>query len=119
MFTNGSQRSTYRCLAYTEVASSPSTSSLPIENNIKLNRNLRTNNNNHKSENFIDLAINQATNHQYESSQETSKTTLQILVSQDEFCRNIDNVIDEQFSFTFTKGKLTKTKIKSYNKIIY
>lgn len=45
---------------------------------------------------FIDLSYQDADDG-------LTKTTLQIYVSQDEFCRNIDNVIDEQFSFTYTK----------------
>ena len=33
----------------------------------------------------------------------TEPSRIQLSVSQDEFCRNIDNIIDEQFSFTFNK----------------
>ena len=31
------------------------------------------------------------------------QSNIQLSVSQDEFCRNIDNIIDEQYSFTFNK----------------
>lgn len=31
------------------------------------------------------------------------KSVLQILVSPDEFCRSVDTILDEQFSFTFNK----------------
>lgn len=41
----------------------------------------------------------------------SSKTTLQIHISQDEFCRNIDNVIDEQFSYSFTKVHGSETLV--------
>ena len=88
VYTNGSSRSSYRCLAYTELSSTPASSA-----EAGLNRQQR----NQHDPDFIDLA-NQV------GQQDTSKTTLQIHISQDEFCRNIDNVIDEQFSFTFTKG---------------
>jgi hypothetical protein len=97
VFTNGSQRSSYRCLAYTELMSGSLQhgSSSEYANNMS-NRHLRHNQN---EPDLIDLT------NQYDSDHaaDAVKSTLQILVSQDEFCRNIDNVIDEQFSFTFTK----------------
>jgi len=83
VFSNETQRSSYRCLAYTELASqedSPFTYSREQRHD----------------PDFIDLS--------YQDARDSStKTTLQIYVSQDEFCRNIDNVLDEQFSFSFTK----------------
>lgn len=48
-----------------------------------------------RNEAFIDL-------NNLETNQEI-KTVLQVSVSQDEFCRNIENMIDEQISFTFNK----------------
>ncbi|CAF0712059.1 unnamed protein product [Brachionus calyciflorus] len=71
------QKPTYKCLAYTESSQ-----------NDQSRRSAR-------NENFIDL-------NNLENRPEI-KTVLQVSVSQDEFCRNIDNMIDEQFSFTFNK----------------
>lgn len=85
VFSNDTQRTSYRCLAYTELPASEAT----LSRTAAAQRN---------DPNFIDLSGKKSDGYQ------TARTTLQIHVSQDEFCRNIDNVIDEQFSFTFSKG---------------
>lgn len=75
------QKTSYRCLVYT---SSDTSNSVDLTNN----RQLRDND-------FIDLAKS--------DSAELPQSSIQISISQDEFCRNIENGIDEQISFTFTK----------------
>jgi hypothetical protein len=77
---NKNQTSSYRCLAYSEVTTNEKYQNNPAESDSS----------------FIDLSTRGLNEH-------TDKATLQIHVSQNEFCRNIDNVIDEQFSFSFKK----------------
>ena len=88
VFSNDTKKSSYRCLAYNELHTSDSSF------NNRLQRH---------DPDFIDLSSPQ--------NGKTSKTTLQIHISQDEFCRNIDNVIDEQFSYSFTKVFGSETHI--------
>lgn len=91
--TNQGQKPTYKCLVYTESLSSsqPQTSN----NNRQARNQFREQNSD-----FIDLSSYNNENNVESSFQ---KSTLQVSISQDEFCRNIDNIIDEQFSFTFNK----------------
>lgn len=79
VFDNKTQESGYRCLAYSEISTKEHSNTFA-----------------NSDSNFIDLASrNMATN--------SDRSRLQIHVSQYEFCRNIDNVIDEQLSFSFKK----------------
>ena len=49
----------------------------------------------------------------------TEQSNIQLSVSQDEFCRNIDNMLDEQYSFTFNKIQdtlhVSPTSLKAIN----
>jgi hypothetical protein len=79
-----SQKTNYRCLVFT------SSDSNSAEGTSTMNRQARDNN-----LDFIDLS-------RYESSTaDSSQSSIQLSVSQDEFCRNFG--VDEQMSFTFTK----------------
>lgn len=71
------QKSVYKCLAYMQSAQSYQRRAL-------------------RNENFLDISVKNRND-------ETKDDVLQILISQDEFCRNIDNIIDDQFSFKFNK----------------
>ena len=80
-----SQKTNYRCLVFT------STDSNSAESTSSMNRQVRDNN-----LDFIDLSKHET------SSADSSQSSIQLSVSQDEFCRNFG--VDEQMSFTFTKG---------------
>ncbi|RNA21621.1 hypothetical protein BpHYR1_038337 [Brachionus plicatilis] len=71
------QKSVYKCLAYMQSAQSYQRRAL-------------------RNENFVDINVKNRND-------ESKDDVLQILISQDEFCRNIDNIIDDQFSFKFNK----------------
>ena len=40
------------------------------------------------------------------SNNENRYETIQVTISQDEFCRNIDNIIEDQYTLTFAKCEL-------------
>ena len=86
--TSSNQKTSYRCLVYT--SSTESTSSID-SNQIRQTRDST-------NPDFIDL-INK--NDNYNNNLETYQSSIQLSVSPDEFCRNIEN--DEQTSFTFTR----------------
>ncbi len=83
------QRRGYKCLVYTESNAGHESASV--------NRNIRYkyDENGVNNDDFVELSKNSANNIQ---------DSIQISISQDEFCRNIDNIIDDQYSFTFSKG---------------
>ncbi len=89
-----SNTNNYRCLIYTE------TNSESNRNNFRRYYNPNANDND-DNENFIDLQT------QPPQQQPTdSNGKVQLTISQDEFCRNlIDNLIDDQYTFTFSKRK--------------
>lgn len=70
------QKTVYKCIAY-------------LQSN-QLNSQTRK----LRNGNFLDL--NNNINHE-------TKETLQLMISPDEFCRNIENMIDDQLSFKFNK----------------
>ena len=74
---NNNQKPIYKCLAYIELTQS---------SQVRVPRN----------ENFISL-------NKMKRNDGNKGNTIQMLISQDEFCRNIDNIIDDQFSFKFNK----------------
>ena len=82
-----SQKPTYKCIVYNEHTNGPAN---VINGNNRQSRE-------QQNQDFIDLS---AYNNEY--SMESSK--IQLSVSQDEFCRNIDNLVDDQsVSYIFTK----------------
>lgn len=88
--SNGSpqtQKTNYRCLVFTSTDSTNSAEGAASSTN----RQSRDNN-----LDFVDLS------RQDMSASEASQSSIQLSVSQDEFCRNFG--VDEQMSFTFTKG---------------
>ena len=95
------QRRGYKCFAYTELGDEQPT---------LINKNLRYK--------YDEIGASQSQDY-IELSKSLQKTILQqpdtihLSISQDEFCRNIDNIIDDQYSFTFSKGIL-KLFSKSY-----
>jgi len=102
---NNNQKPTYKCIMYSEISAS-SSSSQPSANQQRgpnaaadALRQAR-----HKNADFIDLA-NSASSSSFSADniEIIEKSTLQISVSPDEFCRSIDTILDEQFSFTFSK----------------
>lgn len=88
------QRRGYKCLVYTESKTQYSSNS--NKNSNSRNVRYKYDENGINGEDFIDLSQNL-------NSQQIQET-IQISISQDEFCRNIDNIIDDQFSFTFSRG---------------
>ena len=93
-----SQKPTYKCIAYTESSSNSQSNPNDPFSNLK-NRQTRQQIIENLNPDIVDLYSYNANDNLLDS----SKSTIQLSVSQDEFCRNIDNIIDEQFSFNFLK----------------
>lgn len=86
------QKPSYKCLVYTEL-------NRPDVNK-NLNRRYNYDANGVSSEDFVELAQMQNSNN------ENRYETIQVTISQDEFCRNIDNIIEDQYTLTFAKCEL-------------
>jgi len=94
---NKSEKPVYKCLVYTE--SSANTNDLKHKHQEHIaNRQSR---HQQSYSDFIDLT---GSSSYAQSDQMNDASKIQLSISQDEFCRNIDNMImDEQLSFSFTK----------------
>lgn len=95
---DANQKSTYKCLSYTEIVNPKQKSTFrSIGNDQKKVKQTRRQPE-LQSQSQFDFA-------DFLSNGEplTEESNIQLAVSQDEFCRNIDTMIDEQFSFTFNK----------------
>lgn len=85
-------KSVYKCITYSEISKSSQQSSSGVPNA------------HHHHDQF--RQVRHKTSGDFESRDNIEifeKSVLQILVSPDEFCRSVDTILDEQFSFTFNK----------------
>ena len=100
--TNQSQKPTYKCIVYTENNGQTSSASAEQLNRFQNQRQSRYSNSQDSSfySDFIDL---NSQNSEY-SIDYMKSNNIQISISQDEFCRNIDNqMIDDQMTFSFNR----------------
>jgi hypothetical protein len=105
--TNPSQKPTYKCIVYTENNGQTSSGSAEQANRFQNQRQSRYSNSQDSSfySDFIDLS---SQNSEY-SIDNMKANNIQISISQDEFCRNIDNqMIDDQMTFSFNRVQGSK-----------
>jgi hypothetical protein len=108
---DATNKPTYRCIVYSETTGSAS--GIADQQPHKKSQQDQYRQTRHKFNNldsqhsdFIDLsnANTMNLNNNQDNIELFEKSNLQIFVSHDEFCRNVDTILDEQFSFTFSKG---------------
>lgn len=94
---NKSEKPVYKCLVYTESTSNPNDQKHKQQEH---NANRQSRHQQSYSD-FIDLT---GSSSYVQNEQMPDASKIQLSISQDEFCRNIDNmIIDEQLSYSFTK----------------
>lgn len=102
--SNNNNKPAYRCIMYSEVTSSSGKSSPVMYHQQKSSGHDQFRHARHKNPDLVELSASDS-GFARDNIEIFEKSVLQILVSPDEFCRSIDAIMDEQFSFTFNKGK--------------
>lgn len=106
--SSSGSKPTYKCIMYSEMSESSSAAGASYQRATSQDQYRHARHKNPPQSDLVDFsssaAAAAASPFPTDNIEIFEKSTLQISVSPFEFCRSIDAIMDEQFSFTFSKG---------------